>query len=300
MKMSSLEVVEVDPVQVDHFLTMNIYEDQRFCKDARLVFINDLMESKDFHTNIVAIARCVGGFVYIAKDQSSHSHVLMNSQHTLTVMRNRKCTLTMPIMYVDVSSKEELAKCFASFDNSASSRSALEIAKPYTSIGIFAGKGAKFASTMSSSVELAGNDFKKNSNRPRSVKLDECFSTADADAVNKCYEIGWSQKHLRRMSVLAVMYKTLVESSAKAVEFWTAVAEGELLHANDPRFRLRDLLNSSRVGDTPGKGLLKVSMSELTAVCIRSWNAWIEGREMKRAPSTSTKGETELVFPEDD
>jgi len=71
----------------------------------------------------------------------------------------------------------------------------------------------------------------------------------------------------------AVMYFVLKHDRTKAMEFYNAVLTGENLRRGDPRLSLRNFFINRPAGQRPNA---RVQL----ALLIKTWNAWVEGREL--------------------
>lgn len=76
---------------------------------------------------------------------------------------------------------------------------------------------------------------------------------------------------------------SLIESPAKADEFWLAVLTGEGMKSGDPRLMLRNRLLNNVIAQANGRSAanrLIVSNYDYFRICIRAWDYWIVGEPL--------------------
>lgn len=96
------------------------------------------------------------------------------------------------------------------------------------------------------------------------------------------------RKNLIRTSVVAAMFETIPRLPSRAHEFWDVVRDGVgVSSVTDPRHLLRDLLLDAAIsGSAHGRAQVPgakrcVTREELYRICVKCWNAWRDGKEMK-------------------
>ncbi len=82
-------------------------------------------------------------------------------------------------------------------------------------------------------------------------------------------------KILKRQAVVAAMFSTFDKVPTIAKGFWQPVADGLSLDSkNDPRYRLRALLQETVVGAAGRSNLRPMSTEDMYRVSISAWNKW--------------------------
>lgn len=98
----------------------------------------------------------------------------------------------------------------------------------------------------------------------------------------------WMTTFARRAAVVGGMFATFNTAPNKSREFWNAVITGlELPTRDDPRWRLRDFLQTtltSSVRSRGGKGRAGATAEDMYRIVLLCWNKWRLGEPMHAAP----------------
>ena len=93
-----------------------------------------------------------------------------------------------------------------------------------------------------------------------------------------------SAKMIKRMAVIAAMFATYSKVPTLAKGFWQPVADGIDLGAKeDPRYKLRALLQEVVVNAAGRSNQRAVSAEELYRMCILAWSKWRNDEECRMA-----------------
>lgn len=87
---------------------------------------------------------------------------------------------------------------------------------------------------------------------------------------------------VRRSPVIAALFETFAKHHDVAADFWVPVLAGlNLPSSGDPRFRLRELLQSCTLHGSVRavSGRKPIDAEEMYRICVNAWNRWRRGEQ---------------------
>lgn len=100
---------------------------------------------------------------------------------------------------------------------------------------------------------------------------------------------------LATTSVLSALYRTSIKYLDISLEFWRGVRTGAELSQNDARLRLLNWLRSTSLKTSRNEAADVATEREFHDKCIRCFNWFAEGREMKKVPKYDPKDIPEVI-----
>lgn len=209
---------------------------------------------------------------------------LVDGQNRLTAIAQQQSVVPVTLRIIAVESEQEARNIFAGYDQKASIRTNRDI---LNAIGIAeeTGLSRKMTDVVFSAATLLLNNLEPITGSANTNKFPELFyqnnklravaewakEAAIFEQILKKAKRGFAGS-LRGTGVVAVALYTLRHQPAKAIEFWTGVAENDGLRKHDPRATfISDLLLRQK---NAGNIRQKVQQPAL------AWNAWCEGRNL--------------------
>lgn len=218
---------------------------------------------------------------------------LLDGQHRLTAILETGVSQQMTIVYQTVDSFDDLPYIYARFDRHAK-RSAADTYHAFN-LGEKTGLSRKQIAKADGAVRLIMSSFHPNSKKGLYYSDFEIMPEIDRykDYIKIYHElISGCMTKLRdamlRRSTMAIALVTLDEASNymtsdRICAFWQRVADGNGLEKNDPRFRLRDKLLTTRISGGANPGVTEqVSLIDACRMTTVAWNAYAEGKTLSR------------------
>lgn len=210
---------------------------------------------------------------------------LVDGQHRLTAISRCDSPVPVTVRIVPMESEKEARQFYAGFDQKTSVRTTAQLLD-----AIDLAAQVKLSRRMTQAVfgaaPLLLNNLEPMTGSASVKGNPEIFATSSRnDAVRhwaseaRQYEsiAGLAKAALRTKlmmpGTLAVALFTLRHQPAKAVDFWTGLADNDGLRKNDPR--------STLLQDILTRGLNTGAIRQRVQQPSLAWNAWCEGRDLK-------------------
>lgn len=270
MKIKPPKTFKLTPQAAKKLLQLNTYEGQRPPSPTQLEDLKQRQRDGLYHTAQVAVANLREG----------KRRLLLNGQKSCMVAVEEGVTLNGVMTEFDCETMAEVARAFAQFDSNARTP-----AQKYWAYACAAGLeryetlGRQAIGQITSALSLW---HYYDEPRVQVDKRAELLLTY-TKLVRELHELLYREKaktaFLRRAPVMAAMLDGLNEEPEKAREFWSSVRSGAGLAADDPRLRLRDYLQTAKLGTSRrlGAGGVAVDQHGMLATCLDHWNAWLHG-----------------------
>jgi len=209
---------------------------------------------------------------------------LVDGQNRLTAIAQQDSVVPVTLRIIPVESVKEAKQIFAGYDQKSSIRTNRDI---LNAIGIAeeTGMSRKMSDVVFAAATLLLNNLEPITGSANTSRYPELFFQNNRieivkewakeaiifEQILKKAKTGFATS-LRGTGVVAVALYTLRHQPAKALEFWTGVAENDGLRKHDPRAAfISDLLLRQK---NAGNIRQKVQQPAL------AWNAWCEGRNL--------------------
>ena len=271
MKHATQKYMNVTPAIAQDWLQKYRFERQRTLRQHHVQFLANLMRQGHFRP---------GSSVAIAVENGAH--YLINGQHTLTAIVQSGVTITLSIETYVVSSMDEVAKLYTTFDTNLrrSVRDVMMSQDLPSRYNLTIPQTTSFASALP--IILSGFDSGARSPKHplliqlrdpqvRQKVMDDWIPYASLyyGIFINCPKYIFNQG--LRASVAALGITTFRYQAAKAETFWTQVAKQENLTASMPAYKLIQFLNSNPLFD------LRMGY-QYVRYCAGAWNAFFQGR----------------------
>lgn len=262
---------------VNEFLEMDRLPRERPLSERRLQVYRNVLNRGEFRPVTWASAHC----------KETGSTYRINGQHTSTLLS--EC-VTVPEFFVTVEryeceTMEDVAKLYATFDSSMSSRTAGDIILSFASvIGEFANQNIKkktypLVVAAASYAKWGAGMYSIPSAERAETLLDHTDFCIWVDGI--IHPTDGEQKralHLTRSPVVSAMLGTYMKSKSDSDEFWKLTRDETDENREDPTRILARYLVRTCVRHTgpqtkvSGKGA--ATHREIYVKCIHAWNAW--------------------------
>jgi len=209
---------------------------------------------------------------------------LVDGQHRLTGITQQEGPTPITIRLIEVDSEKDARRVYAGYDQKRSVRTNTQIIDALD-IAAETGLSRNMATSVFESASIIMNNLEPITGSANTRKNPEFFLQNNRIEIvrewakeAKIYEdIVKKAKNairvkMRTTGMVAVALYTLRHQPAKAVEFWTGVAENDGLRKNDPRATL--------VYDLLARSLVTGSIRQKVQQPAVAWNAWCEGRNL--------------------
>lgn len=209
---------------------------------------------------------------------------LVDGQHRLLAISQQDIPTPITIRLIEVEGEKDARRVYAGYDQKRSVRTnaqivdALGLSEETGLSRVMATSVFEAASTIMNNMEPITGSANTKKNAEFFLQNNRVAIVQEWAKEARIYEsiVKKAKKEiLRKMrstGMVAIALYTLRHQPAKAVEFWTGVAENDGLRKNDPRATLvYDLLCRSLVSGSIRQKVQQPSIA---------WNAWCEGRNL--------------------
>lgn len=219
----------------------------------------------------------------------------MNGQHSSTLLASLEddfpSGLYVHIDRYEVNSVDGLALLFRQFDDRKSARGPSDIAGAYQGLHT----EIRDLSRSKCKIALQGVAYhQKNvigSAMPSGDDLWKCFERSQYYSFYRWVDslLSTKTRELKKVEVLAAMYATRDTNPEASDKFWELVAKGgpDDGDENHPATRLDQWLLDQKLVTDVAK---KMKPANFYQACVSCYNAYVEGREVKRVRYQTTKG----------
>lgn len=256
------------------------------------------------HVNFLGKVRELGEFnpytpIEIARIEGK-ARAITNGHHRLTMIANGTEPMPVTFCYIDVKTEADIAALYASHDSGVKVRTVGEILQGFGTADALGLTNTEVTS-LQAAAKLLHSGF-----APHACGLDyEAKSKVYANQLVLAYApagkqffadiagvTGRRRKLFVKKDVMAIALATysFAGASKKAAEFWQGAAKDDGLSAGDPRHTLLLVLR----GEITAAAERQQSawFPHAVAAC---WNAWFEGRKIKRARVDDIGAEMKLL-----
>jgi len=281
-KLVKRDVVPLTPDFATHILEGLVeFRDDRTLNSIHVDYLVRTMERGTFVPELVQIIICVVGDV----------EYRMNGQHTAwaTILHDKPVGDVHVLKY-EASSMDEMAKLYTSIDRGK------ERSKQFVVAG-YLGGDPEFSDLPKGIRTVLAHGFTQyrwGYDGGRRRDGDEIGALMRGEYRDLSIKVGKflhsvehsDFMHLRRASVIAVMYATFAHRPNLSNEFWSRVANGVgFTSPTDPRLVLRNWLLNISVDHARGaggaNGRRAVAILDINWACRLMWNHWREGTSVK-------------------
>lgn len=273
-KLATLEQVsamyDVDPAYARELIDTYGYESQRPIDDKWVNFLANEMRERAFTLNVIVLAQL--------KDKA----YLVNGQHTLRAIMAAGVTLSLPIVYYECRSAEDLALLYSTLDQ-GKKRRAEDAFKPYN-LDTLLGFNTLQLRSLTAAVGLLENDLRTVKSARQSFHqlkdpilmwgphFKPYLACIDGSVLGK--------RMLRRdLAVMGLITFREIKNQAFVADFWKQVATPDGLGARDPRLVLhRWVIETQAAGRDRVGG---VTINQALRVVAYAWNAYHAGKDIR-------------------
>ena len=276
--------VSLNAEYAEKHLDLPRFRGERDIAEGHVQYLHDQMATGNFNPRLVILARAEwDGVIYgINGQHTCWAVIAMPGDFSIQVREQR----------YRVKSAEQLRKLYSTFDRS--------MARTDSHISLVHLVDMPEVSGVAPSViKLLVPGFrmwKIEDDRERRRYAPEQIATLIRNEhsevfrrVAKFWAENANHKHLKRQPVYAAMF-AIFDRDKKNVDaetFWKTVADGVNVEAKtDPRYQLREFLNSIAIKANEGKKRI-VDSEEVFRICVSAWNKWRAGDTVRgpfRAP----------------
>lgn len=268
--------ISLDPAAALRFFDINKYSGQRPLSARHLSDIRTEMTSGRFLQGQIAVANC-------NYPSAKYPQVLVNGQHTCHSVISTNVTVAAVLTIYTVTSEDELAQLFGSFDPRCATRTADAMNRTiYDRLGV--NWSTDVLSWIVKTVSWLDGKYRftRGSLERRAMAIGHQhvpFGNFVQRILRGDGATKDNRRHLLHQGVLGAMFETFKASPTDALTFWLSVRDGTNVPATDPAYKLRQFL-IGLPGSLPAE-MRKWSDPNLAVYlwckCVCGWNAWKTG-----------------------
>lgn len=273
------------------YLELPVYEVERDAREPHVQVLVDAMNNQTFNAHLVILATAeLDGTIY-----------KVNGQHTswaVWLMNGVKpgYALTVRELHYRVANGDELRALYSSFDRNLVRTNAHATAVLTTNTPELAGLAPSVLKRIVPGLKLW---LYPESHVRERLSANQVATLMRRTYAQQCHAVGkfvasGRLPHMFRAPVIAAQLATFDVDPEQAVEFWDVIATGLNLDSQaDPRWRLRELLQTTRLSNTrnavfsggrlPSGALRLLNAESMYRCCIVAWNKWRTGESMSTA-----------------
>lgn len=259
----SSEIIQLGPLKAEWMLAKNIFIGQRPITQSVVDdYCDEMMSEMFYHTQIV---------IAIGPDGAVS---LLDGQHRCSAIVKTGKTVSVTVTTLKCFTDEDVLEIWKKYDG-GKARTLTEMGHCETKVaGVDWRKGIS-AQVISAATYIEKMTGKKKSDRAALIRkyVDE------GNFINDIfYKKGYQDsKPMRKKMVVVCMIDTFRIAPEEAMAFWLAVRTGELLVADDPRYRLREYL-----GGLDDNKHRRVVDKDVLIKCLKAWNFFRKNKSIKR------------------
>lgn len=268
---TSDKTVTLDHQKAIAYLDLPIFPGEREVADSSVQLLYDEMRKGTFNSLLVILSSAV----------LSGVRYKINGQHTCWAVLAMPPSFSLQVREIEyrTTNDEQLKLLYSTYDR-LRARSDTHITKIF-----LAGTPLTEGLWMSEIPRLVSalGLWNLNDNQRRRVSPEQMITAIQRDHSEVFRRVALYRQNnfqappVKRQPVIAAMFATFEKLPTKAEEFWQPVLDGTHLSSKmDPRWQLRDLLNSTSIrgSQSTARAGRIMSAEDLYRTCLLAWNKW--------------------------